>query len=148
MRFRKKARENSLLILYRWDMRSDGLDKILEEYIEEKGIKNKDILSYTKRLVSTVKDKLTDIDSLISEYSKDWSFDRLGYIERNVLRLGVAELLYMNPPDPGRAFNDYMDLVKKYADRKAARFVNGILSRIYKEHKATSSVKRAGLSGA
>ncbi len=144
MRFRKKARENSLLILYRWDIRGDSIDRVLEEYLEEKGIKNRDVKGYVEKLIETVKERLTDIDSLISEHSEDWSFDRLGYIERNALRLGVAELLYMSPPDPGRAFNDYIDLVKKYADRKAARFVNGILSKIYKEHKATSSAKRSG----
>ncbi len=144
MRFRKKARENGLLILYRWDIRGDSIDRVLKEYLEEKGIKNKDVKGYTEKLIETVKERLTEIDSLISEHSEDWSFDRLGYIERNALRLGVAELLYIGPPDPGRAFNDYIDLVKKYADRKAARFVNGVLSRIYKEHRATSSAKRAG----
>ncbi len=142
MRFRKKARENGLIVLYRWDIRGDSIDNIFQEVIEEKSIKNKDVLSYMEVLLSIVKEKLTEIDSLISEYLQDWSFDRLGYIERNVLRLGTAELLYMSPPDPGRAFNDYIDLVKKYSDRKAAKFVNGVLSRIYKERKATSSVKR------
>jgi len=144
MRFRKKARENSLMVLYRWDIRGDSIDRILEEYLQEKGIKNKEIKEYIYKLISAVKDRLPEIDSLISEHSEGWSFDRLGYIERNVLRLGVAELLYADPPDPGRAFNDYIDIVKRYADRKAARFVNGVLSKIYKEHRATSSVKRAG----
>lgn len=144
MRFRKKARENSLMVLYRWDIRGDSIDRIREEYVEEKGIKNREIREYMDKLLSTVRDKLPEIDSLISEYSEGWSFDRLGYIERNVLRLGVAELLYADPPDPGRAFNDYLDIVKRYADRKAARFVNGILSKIYKENRATSSAKRAG----
>ncbi len=144
MRFRKKARENSLIVLYRWDIRGDSLDKVLEEYIEEKGIKNRDILGYTRQLVETVESRLPEIDSIISGYSEGWSFDRLGYIERNILRLGVAELLFMNPPDPGRAFNDYIDLTKRYADRKAAKFVNGILSKIYKDYRATSSLRRSG----
>ena len=144
MRFRKKARENSLLVLYRWDIRGDSIDKVLKEYIEEKGIKNREVKDYMERLIRTVRERLPEIDSLISEHSEDWSFDRIGYIERNALRLGVAELLFLNPPDPGRAFNDYIDLVKKYADRKAGRFVNGILSKIYREHKTTSSARRAG----
>ena len=144
MRFRKRARENSLLVLYRWDIRGDSIDKILNEYVEEKGIKNREVKSYMESLIGVVKNRLTEIDSLISEHSEDWSFDRLGYIERNALRLGVAELLFLNPPDPGRAFNDYIDLVKKYADRKAARFVNGVLSKIYKSHRATSSTRKGG----
>ncbi len=144
MRFRKKARENSLIVLYRWDIRGDSLERVFQEYLEEKDIKNREVRDYMERLLSTVKERLMEIDSLISSHSEDWSFDRLGYIERNVLRLGTAELLFLNPPDPGRAFNDYIDLVKKYTDRKAAKFVNGILSKIYREHRATSSGKRAG----
>ena len=143
MRFRKKARENSLMVLYRWDIRGDSIDRVLEEYLEEKEIRNREMKGYIEKLVGTVKEKLVEIDSLISEHLENWNFDRLGYIERNALRLGIGELLYMNPPDPGRAFNDYIDLVKKYADRKAAKFVNGILSRIYKEHRsATSSARK------
>jgi len=113
MRFRKKAREHSLIVLYRWDIRGDSLEKILREVVEEKKIRKR-------------------------------GFDRLGYIERNVLRLGVAELVFTTPPDPGRAFNDYIDLVRKYADKKAARFVNGILSQIYRKRKATSSSQKSG----
>jgi len=144
MKYRKRARENSLLVLYRWDIRGDSIDRILEEYLEEKGIKNEELKGYMERLIGTVRDRLTEIDSLISQHLEDWSLDRLGYIERNVLRLGVAELLYLNPPDPGRAFNDYIDLVKRYGDRKAARFVNGVLSRVYREHRTTSSAKGVG----
>ncbi len=142
MRFRKKARENSLMILYRWDVRGDSIEKVLDEFVGERNIRNKEVRGYMEKLVMTVKDRLPEIDSLISEYSEDWSLDRLGYIERNVLRLGAAELLFLNPPDPGRAFNDYIDLVKKYADRKAARFVNGVLSKIYRDWKSISSAKR------
>ena len=144
MRFRRKARENSLLALYRWDIRGDSIDRVLEEYIEEKEIGKREVKDYMRSLIGTVREKLPEIDSLISEHSEGWSFDRLGYIERNALRLGIAELLYMSPPDPGRAFNDYIDLVRKYADRKAAKFVNGVLSKIYREHRTTSSARRTG----
>ncbi len=144
MRFRKKAREHSLIVLYRWDIRGDSLDRILNELVEEKRIKKKEVLDYMNELIRTVKSRLTEIDAVISEHLEEWSFDRLGYIERSALRLGVAELVFMNPPDPGRAFNDYIDLVRKYADRRASRFVNGILSRIYRARRATSSSQRSG----
>ncbi|HIQ31544.1 MAG TPA: transcription antitermination factor NusB [Aquifex aeolicus] len=144
MRFRKRAREKAFVVLYRWDIRGDSLERVFQEYLEEKGLKNREVREYMTELLSVLKDNLTDIDSLISEHAEEWSLDRLGYIERNVLRLGVAELIFMNPPDPGRAFNDYVGIVKKYADRRAARFVNGVLSGIYKRRRAISSVKGRG----
>ncbi len=142
MRFRKKAREHSLMVLYRWDIRGDSFEKIFGEIVEEKNIKNREVLDYMSKLIGTVREKLPQIDAVISEHLEDWNFDRLGYIERNILRLGTAELIFMKPPDPGRAFNDYVDIVKKYADKKAMKFVNGVLSQIYKKKKPTSSFRR------
>lgn len=144
MRFRKKAREHALEILYRWDIRGDSIEKITEEVIQERKVKKKEMLDYLKELIKNTSENLPYVDSLISEHLEDWNIDRLGYIERNALRLGVAELLFMNPPDPGRAFNDYIDIVKKYADRKAAKFVNGVMSKIYKKRKTTSLAKKVG----
>ncbi|MDQ7038108.1 MAG: transcription antitermination factor NusB [Aquificota bacterium] len=139
MRYRKRARENGLIVLYRWDMSGEPPERILMELVEEKGIKNRKVINYTERLVKTVISKITDIDSLIADHLENWSLDRIGYIERNLIRLGVAELVFMGVNDPGRVFNDYIDLAKKYADRKAAVFVNGVLSKIY---NVTSSARR------
>ncbi len=141
MRYRKKARENSLIVLYRWDISGDPVDKVFKEIVEEKNIKNQNVLNYMEKLIGTVTEKITDIDSLIAESLENWSFNRLGYIERNLLRIGVAELVFMDTKDPGRAFNDYIDLAKKYADKKAAAFINGVLSKIYNKF-ATSSARR------
>jgi len=144
MRFRKKAREHSLIVLYRWDIRGEPMESVFAEVVEEKGIKKREVLDYMSALLETVRNHLTEIDAMISEHLENWGFDRLGYIERNALRLGVAELVFSSPPDPGRVFNDYIDIVRKYADRKAARFVNGILSKIYRTKKATSSSQGSG----
>jgi N utilization substance protein B len=140
MRYRKRARENSLLVLYRWDISGEPPERVLKDVVEEKGIKNKEVLEFMEELVRTVVSRITDIDALIAEHLENWSFDRIGYIERNLLRLGVAELVFMSAKDPGRVFNDYVDLAKKYADKKAAAFVNGVLSSIYRKF-ATSSTR-------
>jgi len=142
MRFRRRSRDLALETLYRWDIRGEDIGKLLRETLEERGVKKKEVIEYTDRLVEAVIENITDIDSLISQHLEDWRFDRLGYIERNALRLGTAELLFMNPPDPGRVFSDYIDLVKKYADKKAARFFNGVLSKIYRSRRPTSSVQK------
>ncbi len=139
MRYRKKARENGLIVLYRWDMSGEPPEKILKDVVEEKEIKNEKVVDYTEKLVKTVISRITEIDALIADHLENWSLDRIGYIERNLIRLGVAELVFMGVSDPGRVFNDYIDLAKKYVDRKAAVFVNGVLSRIY---NVTSSTRR------
>ena len=141
MRYRKKARENGLIVLYRWDMSGEAIERVFRDVLEERGVKNREVISYTEKLIETVASKITEIDAIIADHLENWSFDRLGYIERSLLRLGVAELVFIGVKDAGRVFNDYIDLAKKYADRKAASFVNGVLSKIYRDH-ITSSAQR------
>lgn len=132
MKFRKRAREIAFLVLYIWDMRGESLEDIFNEVIKDKEIKSKNIIEYSKKLIETVEKNLAEIDSKIAENLKGWSIDRLGYVERNALRLGVAEILYLNPQDIGRVFVDILDIVKTYTGEKAAKFVNAVLSTIYK----------------
>ncbi len=131
MRYRKKAREETLLILYRWDLAGGDLLSIAKDHIKDRNIEGS-AKDYINKLVVAINENILRIDATIEEFLENWEFDRLGYIERGVLRLGVAELLYIGVSDPGRAFNDYIDLVKKYADEKAGKFVHGILGSIFK----------------
>lgn len=143
MRFRRRARDIALITLYRWDLRSEGIDKLFSEVLEEKKVKNTDVIGYAQKLLNALSQNLTEIDSLISRHLENWRFDRLGYIERNALRLALAELMYLNPPEHGLVFNDFIDLVKKYADTKSAKFFNGVLSSVYRSVRATSSARRS-----
>ena len=141
MKHRKKARELAFLTLYAWDLRGENPKEIYEEFVKERRISKEIVRSYSQRLLEAVQKNLPEIDATIEEFLKGWSFDRLGYVERNALRLGVAELLYLNPPDPGRVFIDILDIVKKYADEKSAKFVNGVLSAIYRSKSAPQKEK-------
>ena len=132
MKYRKKARELAFLVLYAWDLRGENPREIYEEFVRERRISKELVRNYAQKLIETVQKHLPEIDSTIEEFLKGWSFDRLGYVERNALRLGTAELLYLSPPDPGRVFVDVIDIVKKYADEKSVKFVNGVLSSIYR----------------
>ncbi|WP_461831675.1 transcription antitermination factor NusB [Aquifex sp.] len=132
MRYRKSARDTAFLVLYRWDIRGDNPSEIFKEVIEEKNIKNKNTYEYAKKLVETTVNNISEIDAIIEKFLKGWSIDRLGYVERNALRLGVGELLFLKSQEPGRVFIDVIDIVKKFTDEKAAKFVNGVLSAIYR----------------
>lgn len=96
-----------------------------------------DIKEYANRLLEAFKEHQTDIDATIEEFLKGWTIDRLGSVERNLLRLGTAEFMYVGVQDPGRAFNDYIDFAKAFVNQKAAKFVNGVLSAIYNKKVAT-----------
>ena len=100
-----------------------------------------EIREYAQKLLKVYKDHKIEVDSTIEEFLEDWTLDSLGSIERNLLRLGTTEFVHVGVQDPGRAFNDYIDFAKAFVGKKAAKFVNGVLSAIYNKRVAGSKRK-------
>jgi len=95
-----------------------------------------EIKQYAEKLLDAYDNHKVEVDSTIEEFLKDWTIDSLGSVERNLLRLGTAEFMFVGVQDPGRAFNDYIDFAKAFVGKKAAKFVNGVLSAIYNKKVA------------
>ncbi|RMD45636.1 MAG: transcription antitermination factor NusB [Aquificota bacterium] len=136
-RFRKKAREIALKVLYAYDINKADKDinKIFEEIIEDIRDKIKEnTLKYTYLLINGIEEHIDEIDKIIKRYLKGWKLERLGFIERALLRLGTYELIFLDIPDKGRVFTDILDIGKCYSlDEDALKFINGVLSSIYKK---------------
>ena len=72
---------------------------------------------------------------MLAERTIGWRFERLALLDRNILRLGVYELLHCDDVPPEVAIDEAVELAKMYGTEQARSFVNGILDRIWKEHK-------------
>ena len=103
------------------------LDFLTDENDEKIKISEKDG-TYIKDKCKSVLDMKDELDSLISEYSKDWSLKRLGKVELAILRLALYELLYDEDIPENVAINEAVELAKKYGGEMTPGFVNGILS--------------------
>lgn len=160
MATRRSAREWAVQILFQLDLNQNGGDSLqtvfdefwanqlrlkLEEGSEtpDEGtftgswrdrIADKRIRKFTERMVADVRENLEVIDAAIIKYAHNWDLDRMGGIERNVLRMGACELLFRaaNVP-PAVVINEAVDVAKFFGMRESGRFVNGILDRIAKE---------------
>ncbi len=133
MIYKPKARKDAFLILYQWDMKGEPLEGLVEEYISANRIDISDQRRYIRKLVRTYMDNSIHIDKLIAELSEKWDIDRVGYIERNLLRIAIAEFLYIGVKNPKLTIYDYVKLAQKYAGKKSAKFINGILGRLVRE---------------
>jgi transcription antitermination protein NusB len=123
---RREARRTALFLLYQWDLTGQPLTSLYE------GTPDKFALD----LAQAVSARAEELDRRITETSEDWTADRLGTLERNILRVGVHELEEESVP-PEIAINEAVVLAKRYASEDAARLVNGILARVARE-EATS----------
>jgi len=123
---RREAREFLLTALYRREHHDVPLVEMLEDH------EPTDQLEYIETVYFGVLERIDEIDRLIGERTVGWRFERLALIDRNILRLGVYELLYLDEVPAEVAIDEAVELAKNYGTDQARSFVNGILDRIWK----------------
>ncbi len=132
MRKRTQAREHALKILYQAEMTRRSIDLTSRQFWGEMDSIDANIQSFAQRLSSGIEGKIQEIDEKISQYAANWQLKRMAVIDRNVLRIGVYELLYTEDIPPKVTINEAVELAKKYGDMESGKFVNGILDKIHK----------------
>jgi transcription antitermination protein NusB len=119
---RRAGRRTALFLLYQWDVTGQPLTSLYEGEVD----------AFARELAEAVAARAPELDAAITAAAEGWTADRLGAIERNVLRIGAHELESGSVP-PEVAINEAIELAKRYATEDAARLVNGILGRIARE---------------
>lgn len=87
---------------------------------------------FVNRTIEGIFEKVESIDELANKHMTDWTIDRLGKIDRSILRLGIYELLYTDTP-PIVAIDEAVELAKKYSDNKVAGLINSVMDKVYHE---------------
>lgn len=132
MRKRTRAREFALQVLYQIDITSDNADAALDNFWQShqnEEIEN-DLKQFTSELVKGVRDNLVLIDEKISKYAANWHLKRMAVVDRNILRLGVCELIMRQDIPPKVSINEAVEIAKRYSSIEAGKFVNAILDKI------------------
>ncbi len=125
---RHQARERALQVLFQYDIHGKPglwLDEFWKEYPLEEGPK-----AFTDELVDGVVAHRKELDTLIGRYATNWKVSRMPIVDRNILRAGIYELLWM-PDVPAKVtLNEAIELAKSFGDDAASKFVNGILDQV------------------
>jgi N utilization substance protein B len=122
---RRAARRTALVLLYQWDVTGQELASLFEGEIDP----------YARTVAEGVIENHEELDRRITEASDEWTADRLGALERNILRMAIRELDEAETPVEV-AINEAVALAKRYSSEDAGKLVNGILGRIEKEAHA------------
>jgi N utilization substance protein B len=126
---RTKARKRALDILHA----ADSLDRPVLDVLAE----NPDAKEFTRELVEGVVANREELDDLIRRYADRWVLERMPIVDRNLLRMGIFELLH-RPDIPNAAtINEAVELAKLLSTEDSGRFVNGLLGRVAREHATT-----------
>lgn len=136
---RHLARSVVLQALFERDVSDKGMtvedaEKRLTDYAQEFGARESD-MPFMKQLLRTVAAKQKEIDDVIVRAAPEWPLEKIAAIDRNVLRLGLAELLYADRTQvPAKvAINEAIELAKTFGSNSSGRFVNGVLGAVYIE---------------
>lgn len=119
---RREARRAAVFVLYQWDVTSSPLGSLFEGEVD----------AYTQMIADRVAAHAPELDAKITAASDEWTADRLGAVERNILRVAIEELAAGEVPKEV-VLDEAVTLAKRYASDDAGRLVNGILGKIARE---------------
>ena len=131
MSARSKARKQALDLLYETDIRGTNLvETLVSRDIPAEGPDARPIREYTKELVNGVSDNRRKIDELITTYAQGWDMDRLPAFARNILRLGIYEILWSTDVPMSVAIDEALILAKELSSDDSSKYIHGVLGRI------------------
>jgi len=136
MASRHLSRSIAMQSLYEWDFggKKGDLEKIVTKNIKEFGPGLEDT-SLVWQIITGVVKHLFSIDKIITKAAPEWPIDQITIVDRNILRIGLYELLYANKEEvpPKVAINEAIELAKSFGGESSGKFVNGVLGTVYKE---------------
>jgi transcription antitermination factor NusB len=129
---RRLARESALEVLYRLDLVGDEPEHTIAEILLRRN-PSEEAETYLRRLADAVLGNQQEIDAALRRHLARWRLERLTVLDRAVLRLAAAEILYFDDVPPKVSINEAVEIAKKYGDDEAGKFVNGVLDSVYRE---------------
>lgn len=141
---RHLARSTAMQTLFEWDFKgrpSAIISVILQKNLGEfaPGMKDRE---FAESIINGVIDDLEKIDGIIREYAPDWPIEQINLVDRNILRIGVYELV-IDPEIPAKvAINEAIELAKTFGGHSSGKFVNGVLGAIYKKEVESGNIKK------
>ncbi len=119
MRKRSRAREYAIQILYQFDMTGDPIDLILQRFWKDRN-PNSEIKAFSIKLIKGTIENINEIDSIINNYSENWSIDRMPVVDRNILRFAIYEILYIDDVPPKVTIDEALDLANRFSTPNSA----------------------------
>lgn len=136
MAARSKARKRALDILFESEVRGLPLGATLDERVIAA---EPPVNEYTVQLIRGISEHQARLDELVATYAQGWSLERMPAVDRNALRIGVYEILYVDGVPDAVAVSEAMNLVRDLSTDESPNFVNGILGNIVRNKPALSA---------
>ena len=129
---RRTARELALKFLYQAEFNSESPDLELNPFCERANVSG-EVHNFTQALIKKLLLYEKEVDELLKKFSSHWAPDRMAVIDKNIIRLGICELLFDSTTPPKVVINEAVEIAKKFGTEESPDFINGILDKILKD---------------
>ena len=130
---RRKSREMALQMLFQSDMGKQNEDHVRKTFWAERSTVDQETREFADDLFRVAQDRSKEIDELIQKHTEHWRMDRMPAVDRNLLRLGVAEFLGFPKTPRAIVINEALDIAHRYSSPESVQFINGVLDSVGKE---------------
>ena len=131
---RRTARELALKFLYQTEFNSNSPDSELNSFCDRANV-SEEVQNFTQALIKNILFHKKEVDELLEKISANWVPDRMAVIDKNILRLGICELLFDPTTPPKVVINEAVEIAKKFGTEESPDFINGILDKVFKDSK-------------
>ncbi|HJW73690.1 MAG TPA: transcription antitermination factor NusB [Geothrix sp.] len=146
MGVRRRGREYALQMLYAMDLTNYQPDQVFAGFYAIQDL-NRDAFYYARRLVDGVHSHLDEIDVALTKYAEHWKIHRMAVVDRNLLRLGLYELMFVKEVPFPIVINEALEIVKEFSDQEGTQFLNGILDAARKQYRPEETGPRLKKKG-
>ena len=129
---RRTARELALKFLYQTEFNSESPDLELNPFCKRANV-SEEVHNFTQALIKKLLLHEKEVDELLNKVSANWAPDRMALIDKNIIRLGICELLFDSTTPPKVVINEAVEVAKKFGTEESPDFINGILDKILKD---------------
>jgi transcription antitermination protein NusB len=126
---RTKARECAFQMLYQWEIGGEPMERVIEAFWRVRST-TEETGALAERLARGAQSHAEEIDAAIARAATNWRLDRIAAVERNILRVGVYELMLEPATPPAVVIDEAIEMAKRFAEEGSPGFVNGVLDAV------------------
>ena len=130
---KRQARITALQVIYAQEFEGSDLDSTFEHMLDPENTPEENVITYSRHLCELTMKHILDTDELIINRSKNWAFERITIMDRLILRMSLAEMLYEDEVPPKVSITEGVEIAKQFSTSDSSRFVNGILDAVYND---------------
>ena len=130
---KRKARITALQVIYAQEFQGSDMDTTFEHMLDPEDTPVDNVINYSRHLCSLTIQHLDETDKLIKERSKNWDIERITIMDRLILRMSLAEMLFEKEVPPKVSITEGVEIAKQFSTSDSSSFINGILDAVYND---------------